>query len=70
MNKLEHYIKDIKSVTDVTEELKNYVGWKHASKPIVKVNMTVDCFGIVENVTEIFSADAWESVKRNGYYLG
>lgn len=70
MNKIEHYIKKIHSVEDVTKEYSKYVGWKGSAKPIVKVDMTVDSYGIVKRVSDVFSEYEWNKIKKQGYYLG
>lgn len=70
MNKIEHFIKKIHSVKDVTKEYSKYAGWKDAAKPIVKVDMTVDSYGIVSRVSEVFSEYEWNKIKQQGYYLG
>lgn len=70
MNKLEHYIVEIYSIIDVTDNLKRYNAWRKASTPIYEVYMLVNCCGILSEVTEIFSNNQWEEVKRNGYYMG
>lgn len=70
MNKIEHYIKKIHNVKDVTEEYSKYAGWKNSSKPIVKVDMTVDSYGVITRVSEVFSEYEWNKIKQQGYYLG
>lgn len=64
MNLLVHYITAIHSVKDVTEH------FKHATEPMYEVDMTINCFGIVERKKEIFCQSAWEGAKEKGWYLG
>ena len=52
MNLLEHYIKKVHSITDVTDKAKKYVFYRVGDK-YVKVNMDIVCYGIEENVTKI-----------------
>lgn len=57
MNILKHYIKEIHSV----EEL---------SSGLIKVNLTVDCYGIVNKTEKYFiQKDDWERAKEQGYYM-
>lgn len=56
MNILKHYIKEIHSV----EELSN---------GLIKVNLTVDCYGSVREIETQFPKDKWKEVKEQGYYM-
>ena len=68
MNLLEHYIQEVLSVEDVTEEYEKIVGRK-LKYPTVKVEMLVDCYGKTEQKTEYFLKPAWEKTLKLGYYL-
>lgn len=35
MNNLKHYLEEVDSVTDITEEYSRYAGWKNSAKPVV-----------------------------------
>ena len=60
MNLLEHYIKEVIKVT----ECKTEKGTKY-----LKVNMVCDCYGVVEEKTELFLYEDWQKVKGQGYYM-
>lgn len=68
MNLLEHYIKEVYSVEDITEEFKRNAG--HAPcRPMVKAKMRVNCYGIEEDTESTFFADEWETAQKQGYYM-
>lgn len=59
MNLLEHYIEEILSEDYVQKYSKNWA----------KVRLIVDCYGVVEEKTEIFPYEKWQKVKEQGYYM-
>lgn len=59
MNLLEHYIKEI-----LSEDFEQKYG-----KIWAKVKLTVDCYGVVEETTQLFLYDDWQKVKGQGYYM-
>ena len=59
MNLLEHYIEEILSEEQVQKYGRNWV----------KVRLIVDCYGVVEEKTEIFPYEKWQKVKEQGYYM-
>ncbi len=68
MNLLEHYIKEVYSVEDITEEFKRNVGHEPC-RPMVKVKMRVNCYGKEEDAESTFFADEWETAQKQGYYM-
>lgn len=68
MNLLEHYIKEIYSVEDITEEFKKKVG-RNPVDSMVAVKMRINCYGVEEDTEEIFRVPQWEEIKKQGYYL-
>lgn len=68
MNLLEHYIQEVYSIKDVTEEWEKLMGRK-ANESFVKVKMCVNCYGQVSITEKIFCLSEWEQVKSQGYYL-
>lgn len=67
MNLLEHYIKEIHSIRDVTEE---YVKYGHKPpEPLLEVEMTVVCYGVKERKTRKFWKSEVEFAKTMGYYM-
>ena len=65
MNLLEHYIKEIISVENITID-------KAWAKGIdfVKVKMLVNCYGRIEIKEKLFTVAEWKEVTKVGYYLG
>ena len=59
MNLLEHYIKEILS----EEQVQKY------GKDWAKVRLIVNCYGIVEEKTELFLYEDWITIKTQGYYM-
>ena len=68
MNLLEHYIKEIHSVTDVTKQFEKSVGYA-PKEPLVEVDMTVNCYGSIERKTKMMSKSEFEQAEEDGYYL-
>lgn len=68
MNLLKHYIKKVHSVEDVTGEYESVVGRK-LEQHALKVDMTIDCYGIVERTTQYFLKSDWEDAKDKGFYV-
>lgn len=68
MNLLEHYIKEVYSVEDITEEFKKKVGHSPC-RPMVKVNMRVNCYGREEDTESTFFIDEWQEAQQKGYYM-
>ena len=68
MNLLEHYIKEIHSVQDISDKYEKAI--RHKSKePLYEVDVTVDCYGVVERMKKIMSKSALEQAKKQGYFL-
>lgn len=68
MNLLEHYIIEVHSVTDCTEEFEKHAGYK-PEEPFLIVDLTYDCYGQKERKTVSFFQSAFEEAKRKGYYM-
>lgn len=58
MNLLEHYIKEIHGI----EQLEKYPDY-------IVVDLTFDCYGIVERKEYITRKDQWEKDVERGYFL-
>lgn len=69
MNLLENYIKEVYSVTDVTNRFTEKTG-EIPKEPLLKVKLRIDCYGCVEDTVKMFFASEWEEVKKKGYYMG
>lgn len=68
MNLLEHYIEEVYSVEDITEEFKKIVGHSPC-RPMVKAKMKINCYGAKEDTEHTFFIDEWEEAKKQGYYM-
>ena len=68
MNLLEHYIKEIHNVEDVSDKYERAIRQK-PKEPLYEVDITVDCYGVVERMKKIMSKSALEQAKKQGYFL-
>lgn len=68
MNLLEHYIKEIHNVQDVSDKFERTTGHK-PKEPLYEVDITVNCYGVVERKREIMSKSDFEQAKKQGYFL-
>ena len=68
MNLLEHYIKEIHSVQDVSDKYERAIRQK-PKEPLYEVNITVDCYGVVERMRKFMSKSEFEQAKKQGYFL-
>lgn len=69
MNLLEHYVKEIHSVADITEEFSKHCGYI-PDESLLRVNLTEDCYGITKRTTKSFWQSDFETIKKQGYYMG
>ena len=68
MNLLEHYIKEIHSVTDITSKVIERCGYE-PSEPLLEVDLTYDCYGVVMRNKRIFRESDFEIAKKQGYFM-
>ena len=68
MNLLEHYIKEIHCVQDVSDKFARAT-WRKPKEPLYEVDITVNCYGVVERKREIMSKSDFEQAKKQGYFL-
>ena len=68
MNLLEHYIKEIHSVQDISDKYEKAIRQK-PKEQLYEVDITVDCYGVVERMNKIMSKSALEPAKKQGYFL-
>lgn len=68
MNLLEHYIKEIHSVDDVSNRFEKATGRK-PTEPLYEVDVTVYCYGAVERKREFMSKSEFEEAKKRGYFM-
>ena len=68
MNLLEHYIKEIHNVQDISDKYEKATGNK-PKEPLYEVDVTVDCYGVVERTRKFMSKSEFEQAKKQGYFL-
>lgn len=68
MNLLEHYIKEIHSVQDVSDKFEKETRGK-LKEPLYEVDITVNCYGVVERERKFMSKSEFEQAKKQGYFL-
>ena len=68
MNVLEHYIKEIHSVTDITNKFAEHCGYE-PGEPLFKVDLTYDCYGVVNSGYMTFWKSDFERAKKQGYFM-
>ena len=68
MNLLEHYIKEIHNVTNITDHIAKHSGFA-PSEPLLQVDLTYDCYGIIERKTMTFTESNWKNIKKTGYFM-
>ena len=68
MNILEHFIKEIHCVTDVSMQFEKVTGQKPKEK-LLEVDLTVDCYGSVDRRKRLFSQTDWEVAKLKGFFM-
>lgn len=68
MNLLEHYIKEIHNVDDVTDKFEEKNGYP-PNESIYRVDLTYICYGQTQRTTRIFYKSEWEDVKSKGYFM-
>ena len=68
MNLLEHYIKEIHSVQDVSDKYEKAIRHK-PKEPLYEVDVTFDCYGVVERTRTFMAKSEFEQAKKQGYFL-
>lgn len=68
MNLLEHYIKEIHFVTDITLNFERFHGYPPV-EPLYVVDLTYDCYGIYTRKKVTFYKTEWEDAKAKGYFM-
>ena len=68
MNLLEHYIKEIHSVKDITNKFTERAGYE-PGESLLEVDLTYDCYGVVERGKMIFFGSQILKEQRNKVIL-
>lgn len=67
MNLLEHYIKEIHSVEKCEEEwTKDEI---FEGEEFLKVDVTYDCYGVIERRVHYWNKEQFEKIKKDGYFM-
>lgn len=73
MNLLEHYIKKVISVVDVTKKWEDYMRKDDhnfvENDPMLKVKMLVNCYGNIEETIKRLHKSEWDKIQEQGYYM-
>ncbi len=68
MNLLEHYIKKIHSVKNITQDFVKHCGYE-PEEDLYEVDLTYDCYGMEKRTKTTFWESNFERVKQCGYYM-
>lgn len=68
MNLLEHYIKEVHSVDDVSNIFEEANGFL-PKEPFLKIDLTYDCHGAIGRNTRYFYKSEWEDAQKKGYFM-
>ena len=73
MNLLEHYIKKVISVVDVTKEWEKCMQEEDPNfvelDPMLQVAIIVNCYGQTTRTTKMFHKSEWDKIQEQGYYM-
>ena len=69
MNLLEHYIKQVHNIKDVTNDYNNHTN-DVALEPLLEVDLTYDCYGAIQRRTMKFWKNEWDNNIKRGYFFG
>ena len=62
MNLLEHYIIEVKSITELQMP-------EHIKEPYIEVEVLCDCWGSKRTYTHVTTRASWEREMNQGYFL-
>ena len=63
MNLLKHHIKEIHSISDITDRFIKRCGYE-PNEALLEVDLTYDCYGVIKRKKETFFGKA--TLKRQG----
>ena len=74
MNALEHYIKEVISVEDVTKEWEDFMRKDDPNfvenDPMLKVEMIVSCYSnMIYGTIKMLHKSEWDKIQEQGYYM-
>lgn len=68
MNLVEHHIKEVHSVKDISDEFEQNVGYL-PYEPLLEVDLTYDCYGRIVRTSQDFYKSDWEKSVERGYFM-
>lgn len=68
MKLLEHYIIEIYSEKDISEDFKKVVG-EEPDEPLIEVDLLYNCYGVEERRTLTFFKSNLDRAKEQGYFM-
>lgn len=73
MNLLEHYIKEVISVEDVTKEWEDFIRKDTPNfvetDPMLEIKILINCMGIEEYNILWYHKSEWDKIQEQGYYM-
>lgn len=73
MNLLEHYIKKVISVVDVTKEWEDFMRKDIPNfvetDPMLEIKILINCMGIEEYNILWYHKSEWDKIQEQGYYM-
>jgi hypothetical protein len=73
MNLLEHYIKKVISVGDVTKEWEKYMQEEDQNfvetDPMLEIKILINCMGVEEYNILWHHKSEWDKIQKQGYYM-
>lgn len=73
MNLLEHYIKEVISVVDVTKEWEDFMRKDIPNfvetDPMLEIKILINCMGIEEYNILWYHKSEWDKIQEQGYYV-
>lgn len=73
MNLLEHYIKEVISVVDVTKEWEDFMRKDIPNfvetDPMLEIKILINCMGIEEYNILWYHKSEWYKIQEQGYYM-
>lgn len=68
MNLLKHYIKEIHSISDITDRFIKRCGYE-PDEALLEVDLTYDCYRVIKRKKEIFWKSNFEEARKCGYFM-
>lgn len=69
MNLLKHHIKEIHSISDITDRFIKSCGYE-PNEALLEVDLTYDCYVVIKRKKETFWKSNFEEARKCGYFMG